>query len=113
MNIHPPSGTMKIVTKCERVQPTNVGVDAKGELIWEGREMPRWQMEMFKVFVDWAGSRFARWSEVFHFQDKGRDFRDQDSLLPDEDKALTKEGVEARKLMYHKAKKWRSVVNGD
>ena len=108
-----PNAKMKIVTKCERIQPTNVGVDKYGELIWEGREMARWQMEMFKTAVNWAGAQFARWSEVFHFQDKAREFRPEDSLLPDEDNATTKEGIAARKLMYHKGKKWRNVVIGD
>lgn len=113
MNIHPPTGKMKIVTTFERIQPTVAGTDEKGELIWEGRAMARWQMEMFKVFVDWAGSRFARWSELFHYQDKGRDFKDADSLLPDEVKALTKEGVTARKSMYSKGRKYWNRVEGD
>ena len=51
------TGQMKIVTKCERVQPTVVGVDSRGELIWEGKEMPDWQKAMFLVrYVgDFAG----------------------------------------------------------
>ena len=32
-----PSGTMKIVTTCERIQPVVVGTDERGEPIWEGR----------------------------------------------------------------------------
>lgn len=44
-----PKVPMAIVTKCERIQPTCVGTAANGEPIWEGREMPRWQMEMFRL----------------------------------------------------------------
>jgi hypothetical protein len=113
MRIHPQTGTMKIVTKCERIQPTTVGVDANGELIWEGQQMARWQMEMFRAAVNWAGAQYARWAEVFHFQDKGREFKAADSLLPDEVHATTKEGIAARKLMYHTGKKWRKVIIGD
>jgi hypothetical protein len=50
---------MKITTLCERIQPTVVGVDGKGELIWEGQAMPRWQMEMFKKRYE--GDHAAKW----------------------------------------------------
>lgn len=43
-----PKAKMRIVTNCDRVQPTAAGVDKNGELIWEGRTMPRWQQELFR-----------------------------------------------------------------
>ena len=54
---------MKIVTTCERIQPTVVGVDHNGELIWEGRAMEEWQMIMFPV-INWFREFFSRWSEA-------------------------------------------------
>lgn len=111
MKIHGPTAKMKIVSKIERVQPTVVGMDKKGRLIWEGRPMARWQMEMFRAAVNWAGACFARWAEVFHFQDKDREFRAEDSLLPDDVNAMPKQGIEARKRMY--PTKHRRPVNGD
>lgn len=44
-----PKASMKVVTTCERIQPTCAGVDANGNLIWEGRAMSRWQMLMFPL----------------------------------------------------------------
>jgi hypothetical protein len=49
MKIHKPSASMKIMTKCERIQPTCTGLNEKGELVWEGRTMAFWQMVMFRV----------------------------------------------------------------
>lgn len=40
---------MKIVTDQERIQPTCVGIDKKGRLIWEGQAMAMWQMLMFPL----------------------------------------------------------------
>lgn len=62
MKIHIGTAKMKIVTKCERVQPFSTGVDANGELIWEGRQMPYWQMLMFRVpyFGDFINSWMTR-----------------------------------------------------
>lgn len=68
MTAHKPSAAMKIVTTCERIQPTCAGVDANGELVWEGRAMARWQMEMFKVAVNWFGGMLTRWLEVTNYQ---------------------------------------------
>ena len=34
---------------CERKQPVVTGTDKKGELLWGFIDMPRWQMEMFRV----------------------------------------------------------------
>lgn len=62
MTTHKSSGEMKIVTKCERVQPTVVGVDANGELIWEGREMPDWQKALF--LVKYAGDFLGHWMKA-------------------------------------------------
>ena len=59
MRIHQPTATMNVITKCERVQPTCVGVGPTGDLIWEGRQMARWQMIMLPV--RYAGDFMAHW----------------------------------------------------
>lgn len=86
MRIHKPSATMQIVTKCERVQPFVAGVDANGELIWEGRTMPRWQMEMFQIAIDvfvfiTKRDLGSQWYELSKAESKGEDFGEKDSLL--------------------------------
>ncbi len=63
---------MKVVTTCERIQPTCVGTDERGEPIWEGRPMARWQMEMFRVAVNWMSEWFTRWMEVASYQSSDR-----------------------------------------
>lgn len=58
---------MKLVTPSERVQPTVAGADHRGELVWEGRAMARWQMLMFPV--RYLGDFFAHWcARAFHDQ---------------------------------------------
>lgn len=69
-----PSGTMKIVTKCERIQPVNVGTNDKGELVWEGHEMPRWQMTMFRKVFDYAVTFAQHWMEVTAQQNHDGEF---------------------------------------
>jgi len=73
-----PNARMKIVTKVERVQPAVAGVDEHGEFIWEGREMPRWQMEMFRKVIDvfhfitrteWG----SRWYEIAKYESESRE----------------------------------------
>jgi hypothetical protein len=54
-----PKIEMKVVTKIERVQPYFNGVDSKGRMTWEGREMPRWQCELLKV--RYFGDFMAHW----------------------------------------------------
>ena len=44
-----PKAPMTITTKIERIQPFMVGTDAQGRFVWEGREMPLWQMLLLKV----------------------------------------------------------------
>lgn len=75
MKYHKPSALMKIVTRCERVQPVCTGLDKNGELIWEGRTMPRWQQEMFRIALDvWTfivNTPFgARWYELAKHQER-------------------------------------------
>lgn len=102
-----PKARMKIVTKIERVQPYVAGIDERGEFIWEGRTMPRWQMEMFRLFVDWAGSRYRQWIEMFYYQDSERAFRPDGSDVPDQDKAMTKAHINDRRRMYPERKQFR------
>jgi hypothetical protein len=64
-----PKAPMKIVTKCERIQPTCVGTAANGEPIWEGREMPRWQMEMLRL--KYYGDFMAHWIKRRFFESTG------------------------------------------
>ncbi len=90
---------MKVVTKCERVQPFVVGTDEKGELIWEGQQMPRWQMEMIRVVVDWFGEFFGSWCEVYKYEFIGEEFDEKRSSLVNWIVA-SKERIEELKRMY-------------
>lgn len=54
-----PTVAMPVVSKIERVQPTLVGVDANGAMVWEGREMARWQMELLRI--KYYGDFMAHW----------------------------------------------------
>ncbi len=72
MKIHQPTADMKVVTTCERVQPTNVGVDERGELIWEGRTMPRWQQEMFRKQYHISKEEFGHfWDHMAQTEGQG------------------------------------------
>ena len=116
MRIHAPSASMKKVTPIERVQPTCAGVDANGEIIWEGRAMARWQMEMFKRVLGWKELVetwfMTQWSELRKHEFSGEEFKQDDSLLPLSVTGKTKEAIEDRKRQYHNGKRWRHV-NGD
>lgn len=65
---------MTIKTKCERVQPVCVGTDKRGELIWEGHTMERWQMEMFKTAYDTAKEFCQYWWSLAKMEAFGEDF---------------------------------------
>lgn len=78
-----PVADMKIVTKCERVQPTCVGTDERGEFIWEGREMPRWQQELFRKFYHVSKEEFGHvWAQLADMEAKGVEFSKEDSHEP-------------------------------
>ena len=106
-----PKPKMEIKTTCERIQPT-AETDANGNLIWVGKAMEQWQMAMFEV-KQIAGACIGRWLEVFHFQEHDREFLANDSAIPDESKGMPKEGIESRKRMYVKSRKYWNRVNGD
>lgn len=59
MKIHEASGTMEFPRAVERAQPVCKGVDAAGELVWEGQEMARWQMAEFPR--EYTGAFRAYW----------------------------------------------------
>lgn len=94
-----PNAKMRIVTTCERIQPTCVGTDDKGEPIWEGREMPRWQMEMLRLAVDWWGEFFVRWAELSKYESRHEEFGDKASVLTNWVVA-SKQRIEELKRMY-------------
>lgn len=72
MKIHAGTGTMKVVTNCERVQPTCAGLDAKGEIVWEGRAMSRWQMEMFRKQYHISKEEFGHfWDHLAQTEGQG------------------------------------------
>jgi hypothetical protein len=109
MKIHKPSAAMKIVTKCERVQPTCVGIDKNGELIWEGRTMPRWQQEMFRKALDLfhfiARTAFgSRWYELAKYEAQQADQDEADKAFFHL-KAESKERLEEMRRMYPKRKR--------
>jgi hypothetical protein len=110
MKIHEATGKMKVVTNCERVQPTCAGTDANGEIIWEGRTMPRWQMEMFRFIPNIWGEFFRRWIEVRKFETKLEEFRPEDGHS-DALKTATPERLKEMRRMY--PNKLRRPVQGD
>lgn len=85
MKIHQPSASMKIVTKCERIQPTCTGVDKNGELIWEGREMAFWQKLLFRV--PYLGDFINSWTTRSDTEKTGHEFLDKEGkpLIPSAD----------------------------
>ena len=99
MRTHKPTGRMKVVTTCERIQPFVTGTNKKGELVWEGRAMPRWQMEMMRVAVNWWGDFFTRWCELVKYETKLEDFNDTGSILSNW-LAKSKEQLAALKRQY-------------
>ncbi len=108
-----PSGTMKVVTTCERIQPVMIGVDQRGEPIWEGRAMERWQMEMIRVTVDWFGSMFMRWCELVKYEGKLEDFSEKSPILT-EWLAKSKTQIEEMKRNYKRPGNRKfSVTKGD
>ena len=69
-----PKPEMKIVTKIERVQPCFAGVDDKGNMVWEGREMPRWQQELFRKTYHISKEEFGHlWDHMATSQGTGGD----------------------------------------
>lgn len=115
MEIHKPSATMKIITKCERVQPCVAGVDANGDLIWEGRTMDHWQQEMFRVvknIFDWLMKHplGLQWNDLSKYERKLEDFDPKMSLLPNL-LMETKERLNEMRRMY--PRKTRQPKSGD
>jgi hypothetical protein len=53
----------------ERRQPVVTGVNKKGELLWGFIDMPRWQMEMFRV--RYYGDFMAHWIKQQFFNATG------------------------------------------
>jgi hypothetical protein len=107
-----PKVAMPIVTKIERVQPFTTGVNSKGELVWEGREMPRWQMELLRVAVDHFGEFFTHWLEVYKYEGRREEFRDDDGFLA-KCKSATKERLAEMRRMYPAKIKLPRKVRGD
>jgi hypothetical protein len=117
MKIHKATAKMKVVTKCERIQPTCTGIDEKGELIWEGREMPRWQQEMFRLAIDlWhfiTRTEFgSRWYEVSKYEANAteQDKSEASFFLLE---AKKKESIKEMKRMYPAPARSKRVVEGD
>lgn len=117
MKIHAPSAKMKIVTTCERVQPFVVGTDRRGELIWEGRAMPRWQMEMLRFVVDvWAlitkTEWGSRWYELSKYEDRHEEFGEKSSILT-QWLMRSKDQLDDARMRYPRPKNTRRPVRGD
>jgi hypothetical protein len=107
-----PKIEMKIVSKIERIQPTCVGTDERGEPIWEGRPMARWQMELLRVAVNWYGTFFTRWLEVTKYESKAEDFRPTDGMLTEWLRA-SRERLDEIRGMYPPKKKYNRQIQGD
>ncbi len=107
-----PKPKMPVVTKIERVQPFCTGINEKGEFVWEGREMPRWQMEMLRVAVDFFSEFFKRWIEVAKFESKDIEFS-QDADMPTKNRVATKQWLEKTRRMYDKPRVRGRKAKGD
>jgi len=110
-----PKARMKVVSKIERIQPTVIGTDERGEFIWEGREMPRWQQEMFRIAVnvfEFITKRTlgSQWYELAKHESKLDEFGQKDSLLA-EWIVASKEKLDMLKAQY--PRKARRNVSGD
>lgn len=82
-SVSDPNARMKIVSKIERVQPTVVGVDERGEFVWEGHAMSRWQMEMFCKEYQVSKEEFGHiWADLADMERKGVDFSTEDYKEP-------------------------------
>jgi hypothetical protein len=57
VKIHQPSAKMEVKTANGKGQPTAVGTDANGEMIWELREMSTWQRLMLATIRLFIGSK--------------------------------------------------------
>jgi hypothetical protein len=110
MKVHAPTAKIKVVTKCERVQPVVVGIDENGEFIWEGRAMERWQMELLRRAVNFLGEFITRWSEVIKFEEEGQEFKPEDAMLRDH-KVTTPAELSELRMRY--PAKGRRPVRGD
>ena len=67
-----PKIKMRVVTKIERVQPCSKGINKKGELVWEGREMPRWQQELFRKQYHISKEEFGHfWDHMAQTEGQG------------------------------------------
>jgi len=95
---------MGIRTACERVQPYCAGINAQGELVWEGREMPRWQMEMFRIAVDFFAPFMRHWLELRKYESEMEEFRPEDGYLA-ELKATTPGRLNEMRRMYPRRQK--------
>lgn len=65
----------------ERTHPFVAGLNELGELIWELRPMPRWQMEMFRKH--YKGDFVPEWIDLFAFEKHGStwdEFIDQEVI---------------------------------
>lgn len=74
-----PKVEMPIVSNIERVQPYVVGTKPNGEFVWEGRPMPKWQMELLRFMPDMFTEFFTRWIEKKNHELKDEEFRPQDN----------------------------------
>ena len=94
---------MPIKTKIERVQPFLAGVDANGEFLWEGLEMPRWQQEMFRKQYHISAEEFGHfWDHMATTEGQGGEFSTEKPTEPYWDIA-SKEKIE-------QYKKWATLV---
>jgi hypothetical protein len=108
---------MKIVTTCERIQPTVVGMNSKGELIWEGRAMEKWQMVTINALLGIVADVFhfvtrtewgSRWYELTKYESHQQDMDSADAAHFHL-KAATPERLNELRNMYPRAGKqpWR------
>lgn len=120
MKIHPVTGKMKLVTSSEKVQPTAVGVDENGELIWEGRAMASWQISLINKMIGFAFNVFAfitntefgsRWYELSKYEGDHEAFEKESRLT--QWIMRSKEQLAELRLRHPRPRKMRRPVIGD
>lgn len=105
-----PSGTMKVTTTCERIQPVVVGSHPNGEPIWEGRAMARWQMELLRLAVDMAAPLYRRWVELVKYQRSSEEFSEKGPILT---QWLAKSKVQLEQMRQEFKRAGRKNIIGD
>ncbi len=88
----------------DRKKPILVGTNEKGELVWGFIPMARWEMEMFRVVVDWYGDLFTRWYELVKYEATQEEFNPDEPIF-NSGKTATQDRMAELRRMYPRKRK--------